>query len=504
MTRFSWLDYTIFTVYLLASVLIGVLFVKEQKNVKDYFLAGRSMGYITVAISVLAALFSGISYLGAPAEVYAHGMAFILFGMSFFIATPVTNLVFMPVFHHARTYTAYQYLEERFSVQIRLLSSALFIIRALLWLALATYAPALALEQVTGMPLWFTILCSGVLTTIYTALGGMKAVIWTDVMQFLVLIGGQFIILLIAVGHTPGGMRGVYDLGQAAHKFDLSLSFDTSVRVTLWGLLLGGAAINLVQMATDQVSVQRYLTAPNLKEAKRALWLKLSLLIPVFIVFYATGIVIWAFYQAKGDPLAAGLITKPDQILPYFVINELPAGLPGLLVAAIYAASMSTTSAGINALTTTTLVDFHQRLWRKSKNAEGVKLSLARWLTFGYGMLVMLLAFVVEKLGPLLEASNKAIGLVGGPLLGLFLLGILVRRANSIGAVIGWLAGVVALIPVCFFSKTSFLWYGVVGCLVTICVGWVASLFFPAPPLRTAPNTGETSASEPARDALKS
>ena len=487
MTRFGWLDYTIFVVYLAASVLIGVLFVKEQKSVKDYFLAGRGMGYITVAISVLAALFSGISFLGAPAEVYAHGMAFILFGASFFIATPITNLVFIPVFHHARTYTAYQYLEERFSVQVRMLSSALFILRVLLWLALATYAPALALEQVTGLPLWFTILCTGVLTTIYTALGGMKAVIWTDVMQFIVLIGGQLIILLIAISHVPGGISGVYDLGQAAHKFDLSLSFDPKVRVTLWGLLLGGAAINLVQMATDQVSVQRYLTAPNVKEAKRALWLKLWLLIPVFLIFYATGIVLWAFYQTKGDPLAAGLITKPDQILPYFVINEMPAGLPGLLIAAIYAASMSTTSAGINALTTATLVDFHQRWWRNSKDAEGVKLNLARWLTFGYGILVMVLAFVVERLGSLLEASNKAIGMVGGPLLGLFLLGILVQRANTIGAITGWVAGVVALVPVCFFSesflwlKTSFLWYGVIGCGVTMLIGWLASLLFATP-----------------------
>lgn len=484
MTRFGWLDYAIFFAYLVASVLIGVLFAREQKSVKDYFLAGRGMGYVTVAISVLAALFSGISFLGGPAEVYAHGMAFILFGLSFFIATPITNLLFIPIFQRARTYTAYQYLEERFSVQVRMLSSALFILRVLLWLALATYAPALALEQVTGLPLWFTVLCTGVLTTIYTTLGGMKAVIWTDVMQFIVLIGGQFIILLVAVSHVPGGVKGVYELGQAAHKFDLSLSLDPNVRVTLWALLLGGAAINLVQMATDQVSVQRYLTAPDVREAQRALWLKLWLLVPVFVIFYTTGIVLWAFYQLKGDPLTAGQITKADQILPYFVINELPTGLPGLLIAAIYAASMSTTSAGINALTTATLVDFHQRGLRKSGDAEAVNLNLARWLTLGYGVLVVLLAFAVQKLGSLLEASNKAIGLVGGPLLGLFLLGITVRSANSTGAVIGWLAGVIVLVPVCFNSRTSFLWYGVIGCGVTMLVGWGASLAFPskAPP----------------------
>ncbi len=489
MARFSWIDYGLFVAYLVASVLVGVLFVKEQKTVRDYFLAGRSMGRVTVAVSVLAAIFSGITYLGAPAEVYAYGMAFFLFFFSFFIATPITNLVFMPVFYRSGMYTAYQYLEERFSVQVRLLASALFILRVLVWLALATYAPALALEQVTGLPLWFTILCTGVLTTFYTTLGGMKAVIWTDVMQFVVLFGGQLVIMAVAISHVPGGMSGMIELGRAAHKFDLSLSLNPTVRLTLWGMLLGGAVINLVQMATDQVSVQRYLTARSIQEARRSLWLKLWLLLPVLIVFYLTGLAIWSFYHLKGDPIAAGQISKADYILPYFVINELPRGMPGVLIAAIFAASMSTISAGINALTTATLVDFHQRGWRKSANPEGVALGLARWLTLTYGVLVIALAFVVSKLGPLLEASNKAIGLVGGPLLGLFLLGILVRSANTPGALIGWLVGVLVLIPVCFHTRASFLWYGVVGCGVTMLVGWLASRLCPQsrPPARPQP-----------------
>ena len=357
----------------------------------------------------------------------------------------------------------------------------------LLWLALVTYAPALALEQVTGLPLWFSIICTGTLTTVYTTLGGMKAVIWTDVVQFVVLFGGQLVILCVAVARIPHGLAGVYHLGQAGHKFELSLSLDPSVRVTLWGLLLGGAVINLVQLATDQVSVQRYLTATSLKEAQRALWLKFWLLIPVFIVFYVTGLVLYAFYQIHGDPLAAGHITKADQILPYFVIHELPAGLPGLLIAAIYSGTMSATSSGINALTTATLVDFRQRLSRKPPTTDAQQLRLARYLTIAYGALVIVLAFGVSRLGALIEASNKAIGLVGGPLLGLFLLGMLVKRATAWGAVVGWFAGVVAVIPVCFFSGTSWLWYGVVGCGVTFLVGWLASLLFSF--LRPAPVT---------------
>jgi Na+/proline symporter len=270
--------------------------------------------------------------------------------------------------------------------------------------------------------------------------------------------------------------------------------------VTLWGLLLGGAVINLVQLATDQVSVQRYLTATSLKEAQRALWLKFWLLIPVFIVFYLTGLVLYAFYQVHGDPLAAGRITRIDQILPYFVVTELPAGLPGLLIAAIYSGTMSATSSGINALTTATLVDFRQRLSRK-QTTDSQQLRSARYLTLVYGALVIVLAFGVSKLGALIEASNKAIGLVGGPLLGLFLLGMLVKRATAWGAVIGWFAGVVIAILVAFCTKTSWMWYGVVGCVVTFLVGWLASLlisfFRPAPLASREPAAGVPVSSKP-------
>lgn len=478
--HFTWLDYGIFAAYLVASVLVGLLFVKEQHTIKDYFLAGRSMGYVVVAISVIAALFSGISYLGAPSEVYTHDLSYLLIGLSFFIATPVTTLIFVPFFYQARFYTAYQYLEERFSVGVRTLSSALFITRVLLWLALATYAPALALEQVTGMPLWFTILCTGVLTTFYTTLGGMKAVIWTDVMQFLVLFGGQLAIFAVALGKIPGGAAEAYRIGLEGGKFACSFSLDPTVRVTFWGLLIGGTFMNLVQLAADQVSVQRYMTATSMKEAQRSLWLKLVLTLPVSAVFYVSGVVLFAFYHIHGDPLAAGKIAKADQILPYFVISEMGWGMPGILIAAIYAASMSTISAGISALTTATLVDFYQRLWN-GKADDATQLRIARYLTVFYGGLVLLLAFVVQKMGTLLEASNKAVGLVGGPLLGLFLLGMLSRRANGKGAIIGWIAGVGILLPLAFCTGISFVWYGAIGAVVTMLVGRIASLCFVSP-----------------------
>lgn len=498
MAHFGWIDITVFAAYLLGTVAIGVSVSRGQKDLGEYLLAGRSMGRVVLGMTILAALFSGITFLAAPSEGYANGLAFFLVNLGFFVATPLTTLLILPFFYQSRFFTAYQYLEERFSVQVRTLASASFLARILLWLALATYAPALALEQVTGLPLWFTILCTGILTTFYTTIGGMRAVIWTDMMQLIVLFGGQVVIMITAILHVPGGLGQVVAVAREHGKFELSLSLDPTVRVTLWGLLIGSIFMHLVQMATDQVSVQRYLTAKNLKEAQQGLWLKLWLVLPVTAVFYGTGVVLFAFYQIHGDPLASGQIRKADQILPYFAITELPAGFPGLFIAAIYAASMSTVSAGINSLTSASLVDFYQRLWPGADLSETSQLRLARRMTIIYGALVIALAFLVQHLGTLLEASNAVIGLVGGPLLGLFLLGILSRRATARGALIGWLAGVALLLPIGFASEVSFLWYAMIGCLATMAVGYLASLFEPPPSReRLAGLTWETRSDDP-------
>ena len=479
------LDYAIFASYLIATVVVGLIFSRGQKNLRGYFLADKSMGFVLVGVSVLAALFSGISYLAFPSEMYAHGVGFFLVTMSLFIATPLTSIIFLPFFCRSRFFTAYQYLEERFSVEIRTLASFLFIVQVLVRLALATYAPALALQQVTGLPLWFTVLATGILTTLYTTFGGIKAVIWTDVIQFVVLMGGQILILLVALAHVPGGARSVYEMARVSGHLELSLDFSPTVRITVWSALIGGAFLTLVQLATDQISVQRYLTATSLGEARRALWLKLALVVPVVGIFCLTGLVLFAYYRAQGDPLAAGKIRKLDQILPYFVAHELPVGIPGLLIAAIYGATMAAVSSGINSLTSATLVDFYERLWPGAKfSSEESKMKLARWLTVGYGLLVVILAFEVQKLGTLVEAANKAIGLLGGPLLGMFLLGIFSNRANARGVACGWLAGVMVLAWVCFSTPTSFLWYALTGCVVTVAVGVLASRLFPAPPTK--------------------
>lgn len=493
MTRFSPLDYTLFGLYLALSVGVGLWSARKKAgNLGDYFLAGRGMNSILVAMSILAALFSGISYLAGPADVYKNGFGFGYAVLAFFIATPITTIWMLPKFYQSRFFTAYQFLEERFSLSVRLLASGLFIGRVALWLAAATYAPALALEKVTGIPLWITILATGSLTTLYTALGGMRAVIWTDVMQLVVLFGGQLVIALVAMDKIPGGLGGVWETAVADGRLDLNFSFDLSDRINLGSLLIAAAFLHLVQMSTDQVSVQRYLTAGSLREAKRSLWIKLWFILPVLVLFYGTGLVLYAFYKVHGDPLAAGLIQKEDQILPYFVVTQLPAGLPGLLIAAIYAASMSTISAGLNSLSSATLVDFQQRLSKAPPVTDLRQVRRARWITVLYGLIVMALAFAVSRMqGNLVESVNTVIGLVGGPLLGLFFLGMFTRRADTRGALCGSLAGFLSLLTLYLYQNglftpvkpallVSFIWFSFFGCLITIGVGLLCSKGTPA------------------------
>ena len=494
MHGFALLDYVVFTAYVAASVLIGVYFVKEQKSVRDYFLAGQSMGWFVVAISVIAALFSGISYLGAPTEVYNNDMTYAVVLLSFFVATPVTTVVFLPFFYRLKLYSAYEYFEQRFDLQVRTWASAMFILRVIFYLALAIYAPALALAEVTKLPLWFSILGIGALTTLYTTLGGMKAVIWTDVMQFFVLLLGQVLVAWFAITKIPGGFgetmrvaaeggkfgiawvepQTVGAVGSAWGAFTGAISWNLLTRVTLWSALIGGIFSNLVQMGTDQISVQRYLTARSLKEAQRSLWFKLAVTVPIVIVFYLMGAVLYAYYQVNPDPALAGL-KQPDRIMPYFVVSELPKGIPGILIAAIFAATMSTVSSGINALSTASIMDFYRRNL-STEPAPDRLLKLSKWLTLVYGVLAMGAAFLMPYLGTLIEATNKIMGMLGGPLLGVFLLGMLTKRATSRGALLGAFFGAVALAYIVFETKISFMWYSFVGCALTFGLGQLFSL----------------------------
>lgn len=478
----TWIDVASFVLYLVATVAFGVWVGGRQKDLKTYMLAGNQMHWSLLAISVMAALFSGISFLGAPAEAYNHNLIYLWVLVAYFIATPITTLIFLPLFFRLNFYTAYEYLEHRFDLRLRRLSSASFIFRVVLWLALALYAPALVISQLMGVPLWITILLTGFCTTLYTTVGGMKAVIYTDAVQFFVIVLGIVAILGVALNAIPGGLPAAWQIADdhgRTRVFDFSLSPD--VRMTFWGAFIGGIALNLVQLVTDQVSVQRYLTATNLRESQKALWFKLALTLPLMSIFYLTGIVLFAFYQA--NPEAAAGLTRVDSLLPTFVGNHVSSPIPGLLAAAILAATMSTVSAGVNSLTTATLIDFfyaRKTVIDPAAEQTGHVAAARRWTIF-YGVVVTLCGLIVSRLGSLIEATAKVAGLFGGPLLGIFFLGVLSPRANAQGTLIGAVVGFLMVLAVGLMTQVSFMWYALIGSLVTYAVGELASSFFPPP-----------------------
>lgn len=475
-------DYLVFGGYLLVSLGIGFAVSGKQTSLKSFLLADGGIHWSLVSISILSALFSGISFLGAPAESFNNNLVYFWAIIAYFIATPITTLLFLPFFYRLNFYTAYEYLEHRFNLRIRRLSSASFIFRVCLWLGLAIYAPSLVISEMTGVPLWVAVAITGVCTIVYTTFGGMKAVIYVDVLQFGVLVLGIASVLLVAVHKTPGGFAVSWEIAQEGGRTQFfNWSFSLTERLTIWGALIGGAATNLVQMVTDQISVQRYLTATSLKASQRALWFKLALTAPLLCIFFLTGTVLYSFYQTH--PEAAASLTSPDRVLPHFVSHQLASPLPGLLVAAILAATMGTVSAGINSLTTATLMDFFyaKRKETGDTNEDQDRVRIARLWTIGYGVFAAGIALVISRLGTFVEASVKIAGLVGGPLLGIFFLGVLSRRVNAQGALIGAVFGFAAVLVTGFFSPVSFMWYALIGALTTFGVGELTSLFLPAP-----------------------
>jgi sodium-coupled monocarboxylate transporter 8/12 len=503
-TGLSSLDLAVFACYMLLLVGVGVYFTRQQKGLKSYLLADQNVHWVIVAVSVLAALFSGITYLGAPAETFFYDLTYLWVVVSFLAATPITTLLFLPFFRKLNLYTAYEYLEKRFDVRLRWLASALFITRVCCYLGLVISAPALAIMQITGWDFWFSVLLTGTAATVYTTLGGMKAVIWTDSIQFVVLCGGIVLIVAFAVAGVDGGLVRIWELAAADGKTRL-FHFDPNptTRLTVWNALLGGVCANLVQMVTDQIAVQRYLTAPSLRDSQRALWFKLWVTLPLVGLFYLTGTILYGYYRDHPDQApafenanlvpeltesaapAVSPALKNDRLLPYFVVRHLPSPLPGLLIAAIFGATMAVVSAGINSLATAALMDFRGPS-RGEANSERRQFLAARALTVGFGVFATLIALGIGRLGTLLEATNKIMGLFGGPLLGIFFLGVLSRRANGSGALMGAVGGAVAGGLVAFSRELfaypiSFMWIAFSATAVTYGLGLVASLLFPTP-----------------------
>lgn len=496
------LDVVVIVVYLAVVVGKGWLLSRRQEDVETYLLAGRRMSYWVVSISIIASLLSAVTYLGAPTWAFKYDLKFSLGLVCIPLVTPVVIYLFLPFFYRLNVFTAYQYLEERFHISMRMVGSVFFIFWRLGWMALVVYAPALAISTLFEIDWRVCVVLVGLASTVYTVMGGLTAVIWTDVMQFFVLYGGAALIMYVAADNTAGGAAYIWSTAMAEGKLQL---FDWTpspfVEVTTWGVIFGLTFTQLAAYSTDQVAIQRYLSTKSRDEAKRSLILHAAIIIPVAMAFYALGIAIWGYYHQNPEMLAGFRADQADRILPYFVAQQLPVGLRGLIVAALFAATMSSIDSGINSIATTTLVDFYQGGLRR-RLTDRQQLVLAKRWTLIWGLVATVAAVLAGMWGEtLVQMSNKIAGLFSGALLGIFLLGMLTQRSNwqgvLLGAGIGFggalfvgFGGVIAgALPESWalsriaasLGEISFLYYSTISCGLTLIFGRLLSELFPPP-----------------------
>ncbi len=476
--QFGTIDFMALGVYLTALVVMGVYFSRREKTTNDFFLAGGRVPWWAAGLSIFGTQLSAITFMAIPAKVYATDWTYILGNMCIFLLAPVVVFLYLPFFRRLNITTAYEYLEKRFSLPVRLFGSLAFILFQLGRMGIVLYLPAVALSAVTGLDVYVCILAMGVLCTIYTVLGGIEAVIWTDVLQVIVLMGGALLSLIIIACNVEGGLSEMLTTAWADAKFHtFTWSWDYTI-TAVWVVLLGNLFITLGPYTTDQVVIQRYLTTRDEKQAAGAIWTNAVLTIPSAILFFGLGTALYVFY--KGNPGLLNPAAEVKQIFPWFIARQLPMGVAGLVIAGLFAAAMSSLDSSMNSMATAIVTDWYRRF--RSGVSDHTCLNVARWLTvllgaFGTVTALMMATWEVKSLWDLF---TKVLGLFGGSLSGLFALGIFTRRASGTGVLIGALVSVVLLYVVQQYTPVHFFLYAAVGVISCFGVGYLASFVFPA------------------------
>ncbi|CAN8021542.1 unnamed protein product, partial [Ixodes persulcatus] len=444
---FGAVDYAVFTVMLLVSALIGVYYRftgDRQRTAREYLVANKNMSVVPVSFSLMASFMSAVTLLGVPSENYFYGTQFLLINVAYIFGTPLAAFVFLPVFYKMQIVSVYEYLEKRFGRATRLAASATFVIQMVFYMAVVLYAPAVALSAVTGISKWLSIISVGLVCTFYCTIGGMKAVLWTDLFQSLLMYIAMISVVVVGT-YNLGGLDKVWQEAQEGGRIEFfNFDPDPTVRHTVWTLAVGGIFVYVSLYGVNQAQVQRLMTVSSLRKAQVALFINWPLVSALSIVTSFTGLVMYANFR-HCDPLKACRISKQDQVLPHFVMVYLGhvQGLPGLFVAGIFSGALSTVSSAVNSLAAVMLEDFVRPFCISPKTYDTHASLIVKVLAFFFGILCVLLTGVVEQLGGVLQASFIIFGVVGGPLLGLFTLGVFSSKTNQAGALAGLFAGLV-------------------------------------------------------------
>lgn len=458
-------DYGILVAYLLGVLWVGGRFGSEQRSLKAFFLGGRSIPWWAAACSGIATMVSAIGYLGAPGQAFGSDWTYLQARLAWPVAIIVTCVLFIPIFYKLGVFTAYEYLERRFDLKTRVLASTIFIVLKCFYTGVAIYAPSLVVAEMTGLPSTWICLGIGALTALYTTVGGMRAVIWTDTVQFVVLLAGLVVAYVTVVGSVEGGFREIFATAHSEGKLrllDWSTSFETDF--TVWSGLIGGTFFLLSQYAVDQAELQRFLTTSSARNSARALISTMAFTSIYGVIVFFIGTALYVLYSQH--PEQGVLSMDPDRVFPMFIVERIPPGFRSLLLAGVFAASMSTVSSILNSLATVAVRDVIEPLTRV-KGSVG----LARWATVLFGCATTGISVYARSFGTILVAQGKIRNFFGGSLVGVFLLGLLCPSVDGTAAFWSMVLSFLATAALSLLTDVSWMWYSAFATLVSLVIG---------------------------------
>jgi sodium-coupled monocarboxylate transporter 8/12 len=443
---FSWYDYILFSVMLVFSALIGIYFGcfgSKQSTANEYLMGGKTMKVIPIAISLVASHTSGITLLALPADIYRYGAGYWLGGFSMAILCVITVYVYLPVFYNLQIVSTYEYLERRFDNRTRLFASFLYAISVLLYLPIVVYIPALAFSAATGINVHFItpVVCG--ICIFYTTIGGLKAVVWTDTLQFTVTVGAIATVSVLGV-KSAGGFMEVWNKALEGERLDIfDFDLDPTKRETFWIIVVGLTVHWMGHTSINQSCVQKFLAVPTFKASVMTVVYYSAGMTIMKTASVLTGFIMYAKYS-DCDPFTTKQVTRNDQLLPYYVMDvakNIP-GLSGLFIAGITCAALSTLSATLNCLAGTLYEDFISKLVSKETSQKTVS-NILKLIVIATGAVCTSLVLIIEHLGGLLKLAISLGGITNGPLLAMFTMGMLFPKANSKGAFYGAIGGLI-------------------------------------------------------------
>ena len=472
-THFGLANWTVLALYLLAMLGMGIYFMRRENGAEDFFKGGGRIPWWAAGISIYATMLSAITYMAIPAKAYATDWTYYpMLWMIPIVGFPVI-WYYLPYFRRLKAASAYAILEERFNVATRLMASTLFCIFMVARMALVMYLPSLALTAVTGIDIYLCIILMGLVTIIYCTMGGVEAVIWGDVVQGCILVGGAIFAALYLWGNTEGGFSGAWQLAVDNDKMRLFLWSWDYRRVTFWVAILGGGiANNLISYTSDQTVIQRYMTTKDKKSAGRSILVNGFMSVFISVAFYFIGTGLYTFYKTHPQSLDITM-QQGDAIFPYFMMSQMPAGIAGLLIAAIFAATMSTISSNINSVSTAFSVDFVQRFRPSIKDAA--LLRVARWTCIISGLMGLGIALLMATwdIASLLDYFNTILGLLTSGLGGLFVMAVFFPRIKGGAALTGFIVGELVVFLMWLFTDANFFLFGATGIVVSVITAWI-------------------------------